>query len=96
MSAQPLRVTDSQVLILKERVKILDDAHDLGDSAALTMYYKLQITADSDHSREIKTLNLRKESYDKPGQHIKKLRHHLADKGLNSQSYGSSSSHVQM
>ena len=89
-------VSCGQVLILKEMVKILDDAHDLGDSAALTTNYKLQIAVDSDHSHEIKTLSLQKESYDKPEPHIKKLRHHLADKGLNSQSYGSSSNHVQM
>jgi len=37
-----------------------------------------------------------KESYDKPRQHIKKQRHHFADKGPSSQSYGFSSSHVQM
>ena len=37
-----------------------------------------------------------KESYDKPSQSIKKQRHHFADKGLPSQSYGFSSSHVQM
>ena len=35
-------------------------------------------------------------SYDKPRQHIKKLRHHFADKGLYSQSYNFSSSHVWM
>ena len=34
--------------------------------------------------------------YDKPRQHIKKQRHHFADKGPSSQSYGFSSSHVQM
>ena len=34
------------------------------------------------------------ESYDKPRQHIKKQRYHFADKGLYSQSYGFSSSHV--
>ena len=33
---------------------------------------------------------------DKPRQHIKKQRHHFADKGPYSQSYGFSSSHVQM
>ena len=38
----------------------------------------------------------RKESCEKPRQHIKKERQHLADKGLYSQSYGFSSSHVQM
>ena len=37
-----------------------------------------------------------KKSYNKPRQHIKKQSHHLADKGPNSQSYGFSSSHVQM
>ena len=35
-------------------------------------------------------------SYDKPRQWIKKQRHHFAKKGLYSQSYGFSSSHVQM
>ena len=37
-----------------------------------------------------------KESYEKPGQCIKKQRHHFANKGTYSQSYGFSSSHVQM
>ena len=37
-----------------------------------------------------------KKSYDKPRQHIKKQRHYFADKGLSSQSYGFSSSHVWM
>ena len=37
-----------------------------------------------------------KKSYDKPRQHIKKQRHHFANKGLSSQSYSFSSSHVQM
>ena len=37
-----------------------------------------------------------KKTYDKPRQHIKKQRHHFADKGPYSQSYGFSSSHVQM
>ena len=35
-----------------------------------------------------------KESYDKPRQYIKKQRHHFANKGLYSQSYGFSSNHV--
>ena len=35
-----------------------------------------------------------KESYDQPRQHIKKQRHCFAHKGLSSQSYGFSSSHV--
>ena len=37
-----------------------------------------------------------KENYDTPRQYIKKQRHHFADQGLYNQSYGFSSSHVQM
>ena len=37
-----------------------------------------------------------KESYDQPRQHIKKQRHYFASKGLSSQGYGFSSSHVWM
>ena len=37
-----------------------------------------------------------KKSYDQPKQHIKKQTHYLVDKGLSSQSYGFSSSHVWM
>ena len=37
-----------------------------------------------------------KKSYDKPRQHIKKQRYHIADKVVCSQSYGFSSSHVRM
>ena len=39
-------------------------------------------------------LALWKKSYDQPGQHIKKQRHYFVNKGLSSQSYGFSSSHV--
>ena len=35
-----------------------------------------------------------KKSYDQPRQHTKKQRHYFANKGLSSQSYGFSSSHV--
>ena len=35
-----------------------------------------------------------KESYDQPRQHIKKQRHYFANKGLSSQGYGFSSSHI--
>ena len=35
-------------------------------------------------------------SYDQPRQHIKKQRRYFADKGLSSQSYGFSRSHVWM
>ena len=37
-----------------------------------------------------------KKSYDPPRQHIKKQRHYFANKGLSSQGYGFSSSHVWM
>ena len=37
-----------------------------------------------------------KKTYDQPRQHIKKQRHYFAIKGLSSQSYGFSSSHVWM
>ena len=53
-----------------------------------------KITADSDCSHEIrKTLSPWKKSYDEPRQHVKKQRHHFADQGPYSQSYGFSSSH---
>ena len=45
---------------------------------------------------KLKTLAPWKESYDQPRQHIKKQRHYLVHKGLYSQSYGFSSSHVWM
>ena len=37
-----------------------------------------------------------KKSYDKPRQHIKKQRHHFANKSPYSQNYGFSSNHIQM
>ena len=37
-----------------------------------------------------------KKSYDKPRRHIKKQRHYFAKKGLSSQNYGFSSSHIWM
>ena len=63
-----------------------------------------RITADSDCSHEIKTLAPWKKSCDKPRQRIcdkprqriKKQRHHFANKGPFSQSYGFSSCHVRM
>ena len=53
-----------------------------------------KITAESDYSHEIKTLAPWKKSYDKPRQRIK--RRDISNKGLNSQRYGFSSSHVWM
>ena len=55
-----------------------------------------RITVDGNCSHEIKMLAPWKESYDKPRQHIKKQKHYFADKGPYSQSYGFSSSLVQM
>ena len=55
-----------------------------------------KVIADGDCSHEIKTLALRRKSYDQPRQHIKKQRHYFANKGLSSQSYGFSSSPVWM
>ena len=43
-----------------------------------------------------KTLTSWEESYDQPRQHIKKQRHYFVNKGLSSQGYGFSSSHVWM
>ena len=53
-----------------------------------------KITADGDCSYEIKTLAPWKKSYEKHTQHIKKQRHHFANKGPSSQSYGFSGTHV--
>ena len=44
----------------------------------------------------VKTLAPCKKSYYQPRQHIKKQRHYFASKDLSSQSYGFSSSHVEM
>ena len=60
------------------------------------IFLDFKITVDGDCSQILKMLAPWKESYDKPRQHIKKQRHHFADKGLYSQSYGFSSSHVQI
>ena len=60
------------------------------------VFWGSKITAVGVCSHEIETLAPWKESYDQPRQHIKKQRHHLADKGPHTQSYGFSSSHVQM
>ena len=45
---------------------------------------------------KLKVLAPWKKSYDQPRQHIKKQRHYFANKGLSSQSYDFSSSHVWM
>ena len=54
-----------------------------------------KITADGDRSHEIKKMLAPwKKSCDQPRQRIKKQRHYFAYKGLSSQSYGFSSSHI--
>ena len=56
-----------------------------------------KITAEGHCSHEIKRrLTPCKESYDQLRQHIKKQRHHFANKGPSSQGYGFSSCHVWM
>ena len=55
-----------------------------------------KITADGDCSHEIKMLVPWKKSYNQPRQLIKKQRHYFTSKGLYSQSYSFSSSHVWM
>ena len=56
-----------------------------------------KITADGDCSHEIKRcLLLGSKVLNQPRPHIKKQRHYFANKGLSSQSYGFSSSHVWM
>ena len=56
-----------------------------------------KITGDTGCSHEIKRRKVPwKKTYDKSRQHIKKQRHHFADKGSYTQSYDFSSSHVWM
>ena len=52
------------------------------------------LSVDGDCSHEIKSLAPWKKNYDPPTQHVKYQRHHFADNGPSSQSYGVSSSHV--
>ena len=56
----------------------------------------LQNHCRSDCGHEIKMLAPWKKSYVQPRQHSKKQRHYFANKGLSSQGYGFSSSHVWM
>ena len=55
-----------------------------------------KITADGDCSHEIKRRLLLAVSYDQPRQDIKRQRHYFASKGVSSQSYGFSCTHVWM
>ena len=68
-----------------------------GEKVADFIFLGSKIIADGDYSHEIKTPVPWKKSYDKPRQHIKKQRHHFANKGPSSQSYVRfSSSHIRM
>ena len=60
------------------------------------IFLGFKITVDGDCSHELKKLAPQKKNYDQPRQCIKKQRHHFADKGPYSQSYGFSGSHVWM
>ena len=61
------------------------------------IFLESKITADGDCSHEIKkTLAPWKKGHDKPSQHIKKQRHHFADKNPYHQIYEFSRSHVWM
>ena len=68
-----------------------------GETVADFIFLGSKITIDGDCSHEIKRhLLLGRKAMRKPRQHIKKQRHHFADKGSSSQSYGFSSSNVWM
>ena len=66
------------------------------ETASDFIFLASKINADSDCSHEIMTFAPWKNSYVKPRQYFKKQRHHFANKGLYSQSYGFSSSYVWM
>ena len=68
-----------------------------GETVTDFIFLGSQITVDYDCSHVIKRcFLLGKKADDKPRQHIQKQRHYFANKGLSSQSYGFSSSHVWM
>ena len=68
--------------------------HEKVEAVADFIFLGSKITADTDCSHEIKIHLFFGRKADKSRQYIKKQRHHLADKGPYSQSYGFSSSHV--
>ena len=67
-----------------------------GETVSDFIFWGPQITADGVKPWNQKMLAPWKQSYDRSRQHIKKQRYYLADKGVSSQSYGFSSSHVWM
>ena len=98
-----MRVKKSGLKLNIQKIKIIaynpiTVANRWGKMATMTNFIFLgfKVTMDGDYSLEIKTLAPWKESYDKSRQHIKKKRHHFANKGLYSQSYHFSSSYIQM
>ena len=60
------------------------------------IFWGSKITAGDHCSHEIKSLAPWKKTYDEPRQHIEKQRHYFVNKGLSSQGYGFSSSHLWM
>ena len=67
-----------------------------GETVADFIFGGSKITTDGDCNHEIKRHLILGESYDQTRQHIKKQRHHFANKGLSSQGYGFSSGHIWM
>ena len=67
-----------------------------GKSGGGDRFYFIGLSTDGDCTHETKTLAPWRESYDKPGQCIKKQRRHFANKGLHNQSYDFSNSHIWM
>ena len=63
------------------------------EAVAYFIFLGSKITVDVFCSHEIKTLTPWKENNDKTKQHIKKQRHHFANKGPYSQSFGFFSGH---
>ena len=95
---------ESEKVVLKlniQKMKIMESCRITswqidGETVADFILGGIKITTDGDCSHEVKMLAPWKESYDQPRQHIKKQRHYFTNKGPSSQSYGFSSSHVEM
>ena len=68
-----------------------------GETVSDFIFGGSRITADGDCSHEIKRrLLLGRKVVTQPRWHIQKQKHYFANKGLSSQGYGFSSSHVWM
>ena len=68
----------------------------MGEEVTDFLFLDFKLTEDCDCSHEIIRCSLLEGKLWWPRQHIKKQRHHFADKGPHCQSYGLSSSHVQV